>query len=100
MSRAQPAAGHVEGQVRNFVTLGGDTHTSSVDDLLADPEGGSLVGTEFVAPPATSLESLHCVTTARLQPTHSPVRHHQQGYLRADARRVSTRADFRYVSTT
>ena len=97
--------GHVEkAKVRNFVTLGGDTHTSSVDDLLADyqKEGSPLVGTEFVAPPSTSLESLapQYVEGA----LHNPHIHlydtTNKGYLRVDATRAQLRADFRYVSTT
>ena len=97
--------GHVEkAKVRNFVTLGGDTHTSSVDDLLADyqKEGSPLVGTEFVAPPSTSLESLapQYVEGALRNPHIHLYDTTNKGYLRVDATRAQLRADFRYVSTT
>jgi alkaline phosphatase D len=97
--------GHVEqAKVRNFVTLGGDTHTSSVDDLLADyqKEGSPLVGTEFVAPPSTSLESLapQYVEGALRNPHIHLYDITNKGYLRVDATRAQLRADFRYVSTT
>jgi alkaline phosphatase D len=97
--------GHVEqAKVKNFVTLGGDTHTSSVDDLLADyqKEGSPLVGTEFVAPPASSLESLapQFVEGALRNPHIHLYDITNKGYLRVEASRPQLRADFRYVTTT
>jgi alkaline phosphatase D len=97
--------GHVEkAKVKNFVTLGGDTHTSSVDDLLADyqKEGSPVVGTEFVAQPASSLESLapQFVEGALRNPHIHLYDITNKGYLRVEATRPQLRADFRYVTTT
>jgi alkaline phosphatase D len=91
-------------RVRNFVTLGGDTHTSSVDDLLSDyqKEGSPAVGTEFVAPPATSLENLPAefVEGALRNPHIHLYDINSKGYLRCEATRSQLRADYRYVTTT
>jgi alkaline phosphatase D len=97
--------GHVEkAKVKNFVTLGGDTHTSSVDDLRPDylKEGSPVVGTEFVAPPASSLESLapQFVEGALRNPHIHLYDITNKGYLRIEATRPQLRADFRYVTTT
>jgi alkaline phosphatase D len=96
--------GHVEkARVRNFVTLGGDTHTSSVDDLRADyqQEGSPLVGTEFVAPPASSLESLapQFVDGALRNPHIHLYDITNKGYLRCETTPSQLEADFRYVTT-
>ena len=83
---------------------GGDTHTSSVDDLRADyqKEGSPLVGTEFVAPPASSLESLapQFVEGALRNPWIHLYDITNKGYLRVEATRSQLRGDFRYVTTT
>jgi alkaline phosphatase D len=97
--------GHVDkAKVKNFVTLGGDTHTSSVDDLRADyqKEGSPLVGTEFVAPPASSLESLapQFVEGALRNPWIHLYDITNKGYLRVEATRSQLGSDFRYVTTT
>ena len=97
--------GHVEkARVKNFVTFGGDTHTSSVDDLRPDyqREGSPVVGSEFVAPPSTSLESLapQYVEGALRNPHIHLYDTTNKGYLRVDATRAELRADFRYVTTT
>jgi len=96
--------GHVEkAKVRNFVTLGGDTHTSSVDDLRADyqKDGSPVVGTEFVAPPATSPENLapQYVEGALRNPWIHLYDITNKGYLRVGATRPQLRAEFRYVTT-
>jgi alkaline phosphatase D len=97
--------GYVEkAPIRNFVTLGGDTHTSSVDDLRTDfqKQGSPVVGTEFVAPPATSLESLapQFVEGALRNPWIHLYDITSKGYLRVEATRPQLRAEFRYVTTT
>jgi alkaline phosphatase D len=97
--------GHVRAaRVKNFVTLGGDTHTSSVDDLRADyqKEDSRLVGTEFVAPPASSLENLapQFVEGALRNPWIHLYDITNKGYLRVEATRDQLRGDFRYVTTT
>ena len=97
--------GHVEkARIKNFVTLGGDTHTSSVDDLRADyqKDGSPVVGTEFVAPPATSLESLapQFVDGALRNPWIHLYDITSKGYLRCETTRSQLRADFRCVTTT
>ncbi|HEY8218332.1 MAG TPA: alkaline phosphatase D family protein, partial [Acidimicrobiia bacterium] len=96
--------GHFEkAKVKNFVTLGGDTHTSSVDDLRADYEknGSPIVGTEFVAPPATSPENLapQYVEGALRNPWIHLYDITNKGYLRVEATRPQLRAEFRYVTT-
>jgi alkaline phosphatase D len=92
-----------DARVRNFVTLGGDTHTSSVDDLLADyqKEGSPVVGTEFVAPPSTSLETLPApfIEGALRNPWIHLYDTQGKGYLRVEATRPQLRAEFRYVTT-
>ena len=97
--------GYVEkARIRNFVTLGGDTHTSSVDDLRADyqKDGSPVVATEFVAPPATSLENLapQFVEGALRNPWIHLYDITNKGYLRVEATRPQLRAEFRYVTTT
>jgi alkaline phosphatase D len=96
--------GHVEkAKVENFVTLGGDTHTSSVDDLRTDyqKEGTPVVGTEFVAPPVTSPENLapEFVEGALRNPHIHLYDITNKGYLRLEATRPQLRAEFRYVTT-
>jgi alkaline phosphatase D len=96
--------GHVEkAKVKNFVTLGGDTHTSSVDDLRTDyqKDGSPVVGTELVAPPATSPESLaqQYVDGALRNPWIHLYDITNKGYLRVEATRPQLRAEFRYVTT-
>lgn len=97
--------GHVEkARIKNFVTLGGDTHTSSVAELYADyqKQGSPVVGTEFVAPPATSLENLPEVFVQGV--LRNPHIHlfdtKSKGYLRCEVTRSELRADYRYVTTT
>ncbi|MDQ6853862.1 MAG: alkaline phosphatase D family protein, partial [Actinomycetota bacterium] len=96
--------GHVEkARVKNFVTFGGDTHTSSVDDLRTDyqKDGSPAVGTEFVAPPVTSPENLapEFVDGALRNPHIHLYDIISKGYLRCDVTRSQLRADFRYVTT-
>jgi alkaline phosphatase D len=96
--------GHVEkAKVKNFVTLGGDTHTSSVADLRADfqKDGSPVVGTEFVAPPATSPENLaqQYIDGALRNPWIHLFDTQNKGYLRVEATRPQLRAEFRYVTT-
>lgn len=96
--------GHVEqAKVENFVTLGGDTHTSSVDDLRADyqQDGSPVVGTEFVAPPATSPENLaqQYIDGALRNPWIHLYDTTSKGYLRVEATRPQLRGEFRYVTT-
>jgi alkaline phosphatase D len=96
--------GHVEkAKVKNFVTLGGDTHTSSVDDLRTDfqKDGSPIVGTEFVAPPATSPETLaQQYIDGALRNSHIHLYDTvHKGYLRVEAARPQLRAEFRYVTT-
>jgi alkaline phosphatase D len=97
--------GHVQqAKVRNFVTLGGDTHSSSVDDLRADyqTEGSPIVATEFVAPPASSLERLapQYVEGALRSPHIHLYDITNKGYLRLEVTRPELRTEFRYVTTT
>lgn len=93
-----------DARVRNFVSVGGDTHTSSVADLRADydQDGSPLVGTELVAPPATSLENLPAefVEGALRNPHIHLYDTENKGYLRCEATRSRLRADYRYVTTT
>jgi alkaline phosphatase D len=96
--------GHVDkAKVKNFVTLGGDTHTSSVDDLRTDyqKDGSPVVGTEFVAPPATSPENLaqQYIDGALRNPWIHLFDTANKGYLHVDATRAQLRAEFRYVTT-
>jgi alkaline phosphatase D len=96
--------GHVEkAKVENFVTLGGDTHTSSVADLRADyqKDGSPVVGTEFTAPPVTSPETLapQFVEGALRNPWIHLFDTTNKGYLRVEATRPRLRAAFRYVTT-
>jgi alkaline phosphatase D len=96
--------GHVEkARVKNFVTFGGDTHTSSVDDLRSDyqQDGSPVVGTEFVAPPATSPETLpqQFVDGALRNPHIHLYDTTNKGYLHVDVTRPRLRAEFRYVTT-
>ena len=96
--------GHVEkAKVKNFVTLGGDTHTSSVDDLRTDfqKDGSPVVGTEFVAPPATSPENLaqQYIDGALRNPWIHLFDTQNKGYLRVEATRPQLRAEFHYVTT-
>jgi alkaline phosphatase D len=96
--------GHVEkAKVKNFVTLGGDTHTSSVDDLRTDyqKDGSPVVGTELVAPPATSPENLaqQYVDGALRNPWIHLYDITNKGYLRVEATRPQLRAEFRYITT-
>jgi alkaline phosphatase D len=90
-------------KVKNFVTIGGDTHTSSVDDLRADfqQDGSPVVGTEFVAPPATSPENLdqQYIDGALRNPWIHLYDTANKGYLRVEATRPQLRAEFRYVTT-
>jgi alkaline phosphatase D len=97
--------GHVRNaRVRNFVSLGGDTHTSSVGDLYADyqKQGSPVVGTEFVAPPASSLGGLlaQYIEGALRNPHIHLYDTQSKGYLRCEATRSQLRADYRYVTTT
>jgi alkaline phosphatase D len=75
-----------------------------VDDLLADyqREGSPLVGSEFVAPPASSLERLapQFVEGALASPHIHLYDITNKGYLRVDVTRSQLRGDFRYVTTT
>jgi alkaline phosphatase D len=96
--------GHVEkAKVKNFVTVGGDTHTSSVADLRSDyqKDGSPVVGTEFVAPPATSPEnSAQQYIDGALRNPHIHLYDTvHKGYLRVEAARPQLRAEFRYVTT-
>jgi alkaline phosphatase D len=84
--------GHVDkARIKNFVTVGGDTHTSSVAELRADyqKDGSPVVGTEFVAPPATSLQSLpqEFVDGALRNPWIHLYDITGKGYLRCEAAR-------------
>ena len=57
--------------VVNFVSLGGDIHTSAVADLHADPTdlGSEVVGTEFIGPSVSALELLQPVAVAGARST-------------------------------
>jgi alkaline phosphatase D len=96
--------GHVEkAKVKNFVTVGGDTHTSSVADLRSDyqKDGSPVVGTEFVAPPVTSPENSaqQYIDGALRNPHIHLYDTKSKGYLRVEATRPRLRAEFRYVTT-
>ena len=96
--------GHVQkAKVKNFVTVGGDTHTSSVADLRTDyqRDGSPVVGTELVAPPATSPENSaqQYIDGALRNPWIHLYDTKSKGYLRVEATRPQLRAEFRYVTT-
>lgn len=96
--------GHVrDAGIRNFVSLGGDIHTSAVTDLLADYKdpGSPVVGTELVAPPTSSLELLAGdAAEGALRNAHIKLYDpHNHGYLRCTATPERLHAEFRYVST-
>jgi alkaline phosphatase D len=96
--------GYVEkAKVKNFVTVGGDTHTSSVADLRSDyqKDGSPVVGTEFVAAPVTSPENSaqQYIDGALRNPHIHLYDTKSKGYLRVEATRPQLRAEFRYVTT-
>jgi phosphodiesterase/alkaline phosphatase D-like protein len=75
-----------------------------VADLRADyhQDGSPVVGTELVAPPATSLENLPAefVEGALRNPHIHLYETQSKGYLRCAATRSRLRADYRYVTST
>jgi alkaline phosphatase D len=90
--------------VENFVSLAGDIHTSAVADLLADYQepGSPVVGTDLVAPSASSIELLQppFVEGARANPHVKLYDIEQRGYLHCEVTAGELLASFRYVSTT
>lgn len=93
-----------DAEVRNFVSIGGDIHTSAVTDLLADYKvaGAPTVGTELIAPSASSIELLlpEYVEGARRNPHVKLYDTEQRGYLRCTFTPDGLDAQYRYVSTT
>lgn len=97
--------GHVrDAGVANFVSIGGDIHTSAVTDLIADykVDGSPVVGTEFIAPSASSVELLlpEYVEGARRNPHVKLYDTERRGYLRCTFAADRLVAEYRYVSTT
>jgi alkaline phosphatase D len=92
-----------EADVSNFVTVGGDIHTSAVTDVHRDfhREASPVVGTELIAPPVSSLELLPdgFVDGARRNPHIHLYDTDNHGYLRCEMSARELRADFVYVST-
>jgi alkaline phosphatase D len=90
--------------VDNFVVLSGDIHTAAVADLVADfqTDGAPVVGTELVAPSASSLEFLPptYVEGARANPHIKMYDTEHRGYLRMIVDRRELRAEYVYPSTT
>ena len=95
--------GHVEkAKVKNFVTLGGDTHTSSVDDLRTDYQKDGLARRRHGVRRAAgdvAREPRPAVRGRRApQPVDPPVRHHEQGLpaRRRDAAAAPRRVPLRH----
>ena len=90
--------------IRNFVSVGGDIHTSCVTDLLLDYKiaGSPRVGTELVGPSISALELLpRGFAEATLQNPHIHLYDtERRGYLRCDVTRDRLQADYRYVVST
>jgi alkaline phosphatase D len=84
--------------VRNFVSVGGDIHTSAVTDLLADygDPAAAVVGSEFVTPSINALELLPPDWAVRAPWIHlfDPQRH---GYLLVELTPQRLTAEYRYV---
>jgi alkaline phosphatase D len=93
-----------EAPVRNFVSLGGDIHTSAVSDLLLDyhVDGSPIVGSELVAPSISAIELLPAMfAEGALRNPHIHLYDTlRRGYLRCTVTAAELRAEFRYVSTT
>lgn len=87
--------------VRDFVSLGGDIHTSAVTDLHADPTdpATAVVGTEFVGPSVSALELLDpvAVAGARSQPHVRLYDIERRGYLLVDFTPGAATATYRWV---
>lgn len=95
------AGGPDGGPVANFVSVGGDIHTSAVTDLHADPTDSStpVVGTEFIAPSISALELLQPVAVEGAR-SHSYVHLYdieRRGYLLVDFTPDSATATYRWV---
>jgi alkaline phosphatase D len=92
-----------EGKVRNFVSVGGDIHSSLVTDLRPDyaAAGSPVVGSELVGPSITALEILppEFVDSARTNPHVHYYDIERHGYLRCRLDRQQLRGDYRYVDS-
>ena len=90
--------------VDNFVVVGGDIHTSAVADLHVSyrDSDSPMVGTEFVAPSATSLELLlpEFVEGSRSNDHIHLYETEHRGYLRVDLSHEEMVGHFRWVDTT
>lgn len=87
--------------VENFVSLGGDIHTSAVTDLLADPTDPSspVVGTELIGPSVSALELLQPEALAGAR-SHSYVKLYdieRRGYLLVEFTPEQAVAAYRWV---
>jgi len=93
-----------EHEIENFVVVGGDIHTSAVADLhvsYREPDT-PMVGTEFVAPSATSIELLlpEFVEGSRSNDHIHLYETEHRGYLRVDLTHDELTAHYRWVDTT
>jgi phosphodiesterase/alkaline phosphatase D-like protein len=90
--------------LRNFVSVGGDIHTSCVADLLLDYHVAKSprVGTDLVGPSISAVELLpQGFAEATLRNPHIHLYDTlRRGYLRCEVTRAELRADYRYVATT
>jgi alkaline phosphatase D len=90
--------------LRNFVSVGGDIHTSCVADLLLDYHvpGSPRVGTELVGPSVSAIELLpQGFAEATLRNPHIHLYDTQRrGYLRCDVTRDRLQADYELVAST
>ena len=88
-----------EAPVRNFVSVGGDIHTSAVTDLVVDERDptATVVGTELIAPSINALELLPPDWAVRSPRIHlfDPDHH---GYLLVELTPERLTAEFRYVT--
>lgn len=88
--------------VENFVSLGGDIHTSAVADLHADPTdlASRVVGTEFVGPSISALELLQpiAVEGAKSLPNVHLYDIDNRGYMVVDFTEDEARASYGWLN--
>jgi alkaline phosphatase D len=92
----------VEGDgVQNFVSIGGDIHTSAVADLHSDPTDltSAVIGTEFIGPSISALELLDPVALAgaRSIPNVHLYDIDNRGYLVVEFTAREATASFRWL---
>ncbi|MGI9578684.1 MAG: alkaline phosphatase D family protein [Microthrixaceae bacterium] len=87
--------------VENFVSLGGDIHTSAVADLHADPTdlSSAVVGTEFIGPSISARELLQPVALegARSIPNVKLYDIDNRGYMVVEFTQRSATASYRWL---